>query len=201
MPFFGSVKCVIVIVSGLPGSGKSTLVERLAEEFNLKKVFASGLLRQLRESQRANFERAGKGSGFWESGEGRAFTKKRLEELDFDRRLDEELQRIAKAEKNVIFDSRTMPWLYKGDAFRIWLKASERVRAERIAKRDGKKADEIIASMKKRYEADKKIYKKLYGFELGEDFTPFQLIIDSNELSESEVFNIARLAVKKYFGL
>jgi len=192
---------VIVIVSGLPGSGKSTLVEKLAEEFNLKKVFASGILRQLRERKAVDFERTEKGEGFWESKEGKVFTRKRLEELDFDRRLDEELQRIAKTEKNVIFDSRTMPWLYKGEAFRIWLKASERVRAERIAKRDGKKAEEIIASMKKRYEADRKIYKRLYGFELGEDFTPFQLVIDSNELSEGEVFSIARLAVKKYFGL
>ncbi len=192
---------MIVIVSGLPGSGKSTLVEKLAEEFNLKKVFASGILRQLRERKAVDFERTEKGEGFWESKEGKVFTRKRLEELDFDRRLDEELQRIAKTEKNVIFDSRTMPWLYKGEAFRIWLKASERVRAERIAKRDGKKAEEIIASMKKRYEADRKIYKRLYGFELGEDFTPFQLVIDSNELSEGEVFSIARLAVKKYFGL
>ena len=192
---------MIVVVSGLPGSGKSTLVEQIAAEFSLKPVFASGILKQIRESAEADFKAADKGSGFWETGEGKAFTEKRLKELDFDRKLDDELLRISKEEKGVVFDSRTMPWLYKGDAFKIWLKASEGVRAERIAGRDGKDKEEVQASMRSRYESDKKIYKKLYGFDLGEDFSPFQLVIDADELSIEEVFNIAKMAIKKYFGL
>lgn len=191
---------MIVIVSGLPGSGKSTLVEKIAEEFNLKAIFASGILKQIRKKEEADFKKAEKGYGFWETEKGRAFTKERLSELEYDRKLDKELLRIAKDEKNVVFDSRTMPWLYKGEAFKIWLKASQGVRAKRIAERDNKEKEEVLKTMKARYETDKKIYKKLYDFDLGIDFSPFNLVIDSDDLSIEEVFNIARLAIKKYFG-
>jgi len=191
---------MIVVVSGLPGSGKSTLVESIAEEFGLKKVFASGILKQLKEKETANALKAEKGAGFWESNEGKEFTKKRLLEPDFDRKLDEELLRIAGNGDNLIFDSRTMPWLFKGDAFKIWLNASERTRAKRIAGRDGRDDEEIIRGMRSRYESDKQIYKKLYDFDLGEDFSPFQLVIDADELSIEEVFNIAIMSIKKFFG-
>jgi len=192
---------MIVIVSGLPGSGKSTLVESIAEEFNLKKIFASGILKQLKEKETANAQSAEKGAGFWESKEGKEFTKKRLQELDFDRKLDEELLRIAGEDGDLIFDSRTMPWLFKGEAFKIWLKASERTRAKRIASRDGRNDEEIIEGMRSRYESDKEIYKKLYDFDLGEDFSPFQLVIDADELTADQVSNIAIMAIKKFFGV
>lgn len=191
-------KKMIIIVSGLPGSGKSTLVEKIAKEFNLKAVFASGILKQIMEKTHTDFESAEKGSGYWESRRGKALTQKREKELEYDKRLDEELLRIARTEKNVVFDSRTMPWLYK-KGFKIWLDASETVRAERIAKRDNIEKEEVLKSMRKRYEADKRIYKKLYGFDLGKDFSPFHLIINSDELSIEEVFNIAKLAIRHYF--
>ncbi len=191
---------MIVIVSGLPGSGKSTLAESIASEFGLRKIFASGILKQLKEKETVNAQKAEKGAGFWESEEGKKFTEKRLQELDFDRRLDEELLRIASEGNNLVFDSRTMPWLFKGESFKIWLKASERTRAKRIAGRDGKSDDKIIEGMRKRYESDKKIYKKLYGFDLGEDFSPFQLVINADELNAEEVANIAKIAIKKFFG-
>jgi cytidylate kinase len=34
----------------------------------------------------------------------------------------------------------------------------------------------------------KAIYKKLYGFDLGEDFKPFNLVLDTDNLNADEVF-------------
>ncbi|MEM0360201.1 MAG: AAA family ATPase [Candidatus Diapherotrites archaeon] len=192
---------MIVIVSGLPGSGKSTLVEKIAREFNLKPVFASGILKQIRERERVDFESAEKGAGFWESLEGKNFTKQREKELDFDKKLDQELLRIASSGDNLVFDSRTMPWLFKGKAFKIWLKASLETCAKRIAKRDKKKAKEILEGLRERFEADKRIYKKLYGFELDADFSPFDLVLDTEKMNAEKVFEKVKAEIIKWQAL
>ena len=36
----------------------------------------------------------------------------------------------------------------------------------------------------------KAIYKKLYGFVLGEDFAPFDLVLDTDNLDAEEVFEV-----------
>jgi cytidylate kinase len=36
----------------------------------------------------------------------------------------------------------------------------------------------------------KAIYKKLYGFALGEDLSPFDLILDTDNLSADQVFEV-----------
>jgi cytidylate kinase len=36
----------------------------------------------------------------------------------------------------------------------------------------------------------KAIYKELYGFVLGEDFAPFDLILDTDKLNADEVFDV-----------
>jgi cytidylate kinase len=188
---------MIVIVSGFPGSGKSTLVEKLAKEFSLKPVFASGILKQIREKEKTDFKCAEKGCGYWESGEGKEFTKKREKELDFDLKLDTELLRIADSSDNLIFDSRTLPWLYNGKAFKIWLKASLDTCAKRIAGRDRCSSKQILKGLQERFEADKRIYKKLYKFELGKDFEPFDLVLDTEKMDADKVFEKVKAEIRK----
>jgi len=188
---------MIIVVCGLPGSGKSTLAKGLARELGYKLVHASGILKELREKGpgEINAEKAEMGTGWWESDEGKEFTKHRLEDMDADKRLDEKLIELINKEDNIVFDSRTLPWL-SGKGFNIWVKASEEIRAERIADRDNLSKGEVLGDMKARYESDKTIYKKLYGFGLGEDFSPFQLAIDSGSLSEKQVLEVALRAVR-----
>ena len=82
-----------------------------------------------------------------------------------------------------------MPWLLK-TGFKIWLVASVEKRAERIAKRDKLPIKEALQVLKEKEARTKSIYKKLYGFKLGEDFEPFDLVLDTDALNAGEVFQV-----------
>ena len=176
------MKKIIICISGLPGCGKSTVAKKLAQKYRLKYVSGGDALKEL--AVEAGFKPSGE--DWWETEEGRRFLNKRLEDPDFDKRVDEKLIEAAK-QGEVILDSWTMPWLFD-EGFKIWLDASLEVRASRAAKRDKislEKAKELIME---REEKTREIYRKLYGFKLGEDFSPFHIILDTDKLDADEVF-------------
>jgi cytidylate kinase len=109
--------------------------------------------------------------------------------------VDEQLLEWAKR-GNVVLDSWTLPWLFKG-GFKIWFEASPNVRARRLAKRDGIGVKEATKAIKEKDEKTREIYYNLYGFKLGEDFSPFDLILDVNQLDAEEVFQTLCLVVDR----
>ena len=82
-----------------------------------------------------------------------------------------------------------MPWLLK-DGFKIWLMASLDKRAARVAERDKLTVEQAYAVLKEKEAQTKAIYKKLYGFSLDEDFTPFNFILDTDNLNADQVFEV-----------
>jgi len=179
----------VICVCGMTGCGKSTVAKKLAEKFGLKYYSGGEALKALAvEAGYKPIER-----GWWESKEGLNFLKQRRRDLSFDRQIDKKLIRVAKSD-DVVLDSWTMPWLLK-DGFKIWLECSERVRAERLAKRDGISFQDALKVLREKEEGTKRIYKELYGFALGEDFGPFDLILDVSLLSADEVLKAVSLFV------
>lgn len=177
-------KSMIICVSGMAGSGKSTLAKRLAERYKLKYHSGGGALKALAiEEGYKSINR-----GWWEREEGRRFLEERTEDPKFDEIVDRKLLKLAK-QGNVVLDSWTMPWLLK-KGFKIWLEASPEKRAERIAKRDRMSVKQALKALKIKDEQTKAIYKKLYGFHLGEDFRPFHLILDTENLRAEGVFQV-----------
>jgi cytidylate kinase len=173
---------IVICICGMAGSGKSTVAKKLAEKYGLKYYSGGDALKALAiEKGYKPLEK-----GWWESPEGLSFLENREENPEFDKAVDKKLLEVAE-QGNVILDSWTMPWLLK-KGFKIWLEASLRKRAERVAKRDGISVEKALKALKSKEEKTKIIYKKLYGFSLGEDFTPFQLILDTDNLTAEEVF-------------
>ena len=82
-----------------------------------------------------------------------------------------------------------MPWLLKG-GFKIWLMASIEKRASRVAERNKITVQEAFKVLNTKETMTKAIYKKLYGFALGEDFAPFDLILDTDNFYAQEVFEV-----------
>jgi len=176
------MKKIIICISGLPGCGKSTVAKKLAQKYKLRYISGGDALKEL--AVEAGFKPSGE--DWWETEEGRRFLNKRMEDPDFDRKVDEKLIEIAK-EGNVVLDSWTMPWLLD-EGFKIWLDASLEIRAARAAKRDKIDFEEAKKLIREREKKTREIYSKLYGFNLGKDFSPFHIILDTDKLDANEVF-------------
>jgi cytidylate kinase len=50
--------------------------------------------------------------------------------------------------------------------------------------------EEALRVLKEKEARTKTIFKKLYGFMLGEDFQPFNLVLDTDNLNAEEVFQV-----------
>lgn len=184
---------VVVCVCGMAGCGKSTLAKRLAKKYRLKYLSGGNALKAL--ALELGYKPSGR--GWWETEEGRRFLQRRMENPDFDKRVDQKMMGWAE-QGNVVLDSWTMPWLLK-EGFKIWLEASPEVRVKRIAKRDGISPERALEALKEKDKKTKIIYQNLYGFDLGEDFSPFHLILDVNELNAEEVFRAISMALERLY--
>jgi len=174
---------IVICISGLAGTGKSTVARMIAKKYGLRYYSGGDALKELaREEKYDPTDR-----GWWESQAGLSFLGLREKDHKFDRLVDEKLLGYEK-QGNVLLDSWTMPWLAK-DGFKIWLLASLDKRAERVAKRDRITKQQALQMLKEKEEKTRAIYKKLYGFDLGEDFKPFDLVLDTDDLGPEEVFN------------
>jgi cytidylate kinase len=184
-------EALVISVCGMAGSGKSTVARKLAEKYHLKFFSGGDALKAL--ALKEGFKPLD--CGWWESREGLHFLKMRRSDHRYDRRVDDELLGLAD-KGNVVLDSWTMPWLLtKG--FKIWLEASVEKRAERIAQRDRISLKEALQALKDKESQTKAIYRRLYGFKLGEEFEPFHFILDTDNLSADEVFQVLCLVIDK----
>jgi cytidylate kinase len=182
-------KRIVICISGMAGTGKSTLSKRLAKKYELRYYSGGDALKALAAEEGY----ASSSRGWWESAEGLGFLKKREKNLEFDKAVDDKLLEYAQ-QGRVLLDSWTMPWLLK-TGFKIWLAASVEKRAERIAKRDRIPLKEALQVLKEKEARTKAIYKKLYGFALGEDFEPFNLVLDTDNLNARDVFQVLCMVV------
>ena len=186
---------VVICICGMTGCGKSTVAKRLAEKYGLRYISGGDALKDLAAEEGHDVA----GRGWWESDEGMRFFEERMADPKFDRMADHELLEQAR-EGGVALDSWTMPWLFDG-GFKIWLEAPEAARASRLAGRDRMPAEDALKVLREKDERTRSIYEKLYGFRLGEDFSPFDMILDVRLLDADEVFETVCLVVDKWlFG-
>ncbi len=175
-------KKTVICISGMAGTGKSTLAKKLAQKYGLKYYSGGDALKALAIEEGCSASN----NGWWESPEGLAFLRQREKDPQFDKAVDDKLLEYAQ-QGNVLLDSWTMPWLLK-TGFKIWLLASIEKRAERVAERDNITVKDALRILKEKEARTKAIYQKLYGFTLGEDYAPFNMVLDTDNLNAEEVF-------------
>ncbi|KYH40792.1 MAG: cytidylate kinase [Candidatus Bathyarchaeota archaeon B63] len=181
----------VICICGMAGSGKSTVSRRIARHYGLRYCSGGEALKAVAAEMGYRVT----GEGWWETEEGIRFLEERLRDPEIDRRVDQKQLEWAE-EGGIVFDSWAMPWLLKG-GFKVWLEASEDVRAKRIAERDGLTIQDALRFLREKESRTRRIYERLYGFRLGEDLSPFHLIVDVNLLNRDEVFEALRMVIDR----
>lgn len=182
-----------VIICGPPAIGKTTIAKGLAKEFGLEYLSGGDVLKELAKEE--GFSSGG--NDWWDTSDGMKFLSQRTTNPEFDKRVDEKLKELF-FKGNVVITSYTLPWLVKG-GIRIWLAGSLESSAKRMISRDNLSSEKALDVVKQRYNKNKIIYKKLYGFDFGDDFSVFDKIIDTDGLNSDDVLSMAKKVVKDFF--
>lgn len=178
-----SDKCkekIVIAVSGAPGSGKTTLAKNLADALGLRYVSSGKLFRQMAADKGLSLEE---------------FSALAEEDPNIDRYIDE-VAREEALKGGVVVDGHIAAWVLEDIALlKIMVIAPLLVRAERVAKRDGKSIQDAIVDIRTREESEARRFRQFYGIEVT-DMTVFDLIINTATFDESEVLSVVKHAVE-----
>src|SRR5512137_316765 len=163
-----------ISISGPPGSGKTTVCKLVAEGLGYDYILVGQVFRQMALERKMDLETFG-----------------RLAEEDetIDRELDERMLSLARSRENIVLEGRLTGAMLKGkkvDVFAVFVTAEERVRAERIARREAKDPELVQKEMQSRERSEKKRYLAYYGIN-PYDKSIYDLWVDSTSVSAEKV--------------
>jgi len=166
-----------VSISGPPGSGKTTIASIVSKSLRLKLILTGQVFREQAKSAGMDVHR---------------YNNLAEKDKSIDEKLDAEILRLAKASENVLVEGRLAGHVLhsnKVPAFKVFVNAPARVRAERIAKREGTKWEHEMEKLAARELSEKKRYKVFYGIDVG-DMSIYDLVIDSERITAEEAAKI-----------
>jgi cytidylate kinase len=167
---------VVITISGLPGSGTTTVSKKMAKRLKLRYVDAGKIFRKLADDY--NMELADFGSYA-------------TDHPEIDNELDQKQLEIAK-EGQVIIEGRLAGWfLNERDipAFKVWLEAPLETRVKRVVKREKKPSEIIEKEILEREKSEKERYKKIYNFNLL-DLSLYNLVINTTDYTPDEICDV-----------
>jgi cytidylate kinase len=179
-----------ILISGWPAVGKTTLAAELAKEFSFKMYSGGDILKMLASNRGYSTS----GENWWDTTEAEQFMDERKSNSSLDKEVDKKLIEIIMKE-NAIITSYTLPWLVE-DAIKFWLKGSQDNRAKRMANRDNISYFEARKIIQTRDQENKNIYRKLYGFNFGEDLSVFDFCLNTDLLSLSSLIDVSKNIVR-----
>ena len=195
------MKDSVIIISGIPGSGNTTIAKLLAEKLSLDyfsmgqlfKDIASGRYKEknyfdkllsLCEERKLtipSFSSSNDSEGalnLWETDFGRS--------REFHEVIDE-LQRNLAERGKIVIDGKLSLFIVKNADFKIWLKSESENRVARTSTRDSLEKDKTLEIINKRHEKERAEWKKIYGLDYLEQEKLADIVIDTTHSSPKEI--------------
>lgn len=153
-----------ITVSGLPGSGTTSLSRYLAEHHGFDMISAGEVFRQIAKEHNLTLAEFG-----------------RLAEEDpsYDKMIDARQKEIAQTQNNIVVEGRLSGWMVSKADLKVWLHAPIGCRIKRIATRDevtDEKTAEALTLEREACEAGR--YRSYYDIDIN-DLRIYHLVLDS----------------------
>jgi cytidylate kinase len=168
---------MIITISGLHGTGKSTIGKLISEKLGLQYYSTGQAFRDIADEMDITLEE---------------LTKYAEKNPEIDEKLDNKIYNIAQ-KGNVVIDSQLSGYLLKSIAdFKILLICPLETRVKRMAKRDNTNYNKKLKETKMREKSELKRFKKLYKIDMhdrNQIINLYDLIINTEDLTEEEILN------------
>ncbi|MDD5043667.1 MAG: cytidylate kinase family protein [Patescibacteria group bacterium] len=173
---------MIIVLGGMPGSGKSTVAKQLAKKLGWPHYYMGGLRREAAKKRGLTLEEYNK------LGETDPTTDKEVDELQ---------KKLGETQDNFVIEGRTS-FYFIPRALKIFVDVEEmegakriwqdlRQNAERNEGKTAKSVEDVLQLNQERIASDKKRYQQYYGFD-AYDKSHYDYVIDSTNLSAEEKF-------------
>ncbi|HOS81336.1 MAG TPA: AAA family ATPase [Methanolinea sp.] len=170
-----------ITVSGLPGSGTTSLARHLAEIRGYRLISAGEVFRQMARERGLDL---------------REFGRIAETEPSIDREIDLRQREIAEREDDIIAEGRLSGWFVGNADLRIWLQAPLSCRVERIFSRDTIQDRETARLLTQEREAcEARRYQDYYSIDI-RDLSPYHLVLNSEKFAVEELSAIVETAIR-----
>jgi cytidylate kinase len=166
-------KLKVITISGVPGSGTTTIANMLSKELNLKFIYTGETFRELAKEYKMSLPE------FSEFAEANS---------EIDNELDKRQLEHARA-GDIILEGRLAGWLTKSNninALKVLLTADLETRVSRIMGREKKSHSQVKSEILKRETSELERYQRLYGVNY-KDQAHYDLVIDTTNLTPREI--------------
>jgi cytidylate kinase len=176
---------MIITISGLHGTGKSTIGKIIAENLEIQYYSTGQAFRDLANEMSMSLKE---------------FTMFVENNPEIDKRLDNKIKEIAQ-KGNIIIDSQLSGYILQSIAdFKILLICPLEIRVKRMAERDDTIYEEKLTETAMREKSELERFKKLYNIDLS-DYAELEemhdLIINTENLTIEEITNKILSSIKK----
>lgn len=170
---------MIITITGLPGSGKTTVIKQLSETLGLPWYSVGDLRGKMAKERGMTIDELNT------LGESEAFT---------DKEVDDYQTSLGESSESFVIDGR-LSWFFIPSSFKVFLDVTPDKGAERIfhASQKGERHDEIAyksvnevkSFITDRINSDVKRYQKYYGIDFM-DKSHYDLVVDTTSLTAEE---------------